>query len=163
AVTQLQIEHTKVAPGAEGFGLEIPERKRNWRGRFSGNLFVLEGGAAKQALQKILPRVNRQGGARLRAKEGGQVVWATPTAESLGEQATAARGRYWKESQKQGYLQRLEPAVRLALEMGAHEDAERRWLAGELLELEEAWRAAEELAAIADKLGVPEDVEARLA
>ena len=41
---------------------------------------------------------------------------------------------------------------RLALEMAANEDAERRALRGELEQLEEAWREAEEIAAIADHL-----------
>ena len=41
---------------------------------------------------------------------------------------------------------------RLALEMAANEDAERKALAGELEQLEEAWREAEEIAAIADHL-----------
>ena len=41
---------------------------------------------------------------------------------------------------------------RLALEMAAHEDTERRALDGELAELEAAWRDAEEIAAIADAL-----------
>ena len=162
-VTQLQIENTKLAPGSAGWELQIPERKRNWIGKLSGNLFVLEGTAAKQALQKLLPRVNRQGASRQRVKEAVQVLESTPSTESLVGQVTESPDRYWKASKTLGYLQHLPPAVRLALEMGAHEDAERRWLAGELLELEEAWRAAEELAAIADKLGVPEDVEARLA
>lgn len=44
---------------------------------------------------------------------------------------------------------------RLALEMAAHEDAERRALEGELAELEAAWRDAEEIAAIADDLLPP--------
>lgn len=41
---------------------------------------------------------------------------------------------------------------RLALEMAAHEETERRALEGELAELEEAWREADEIAAIADAL-----------
>lgn len=41
---------------------------------------------------------------------------------------------------------------RLALEMAAHEDTERRALQGELAELTAAWREAEEIAAIADSL-----------
>jgi hypothetical protein len=41
---------------------------------------------------------------------------------------------------------------RLALEMAANEDAERKALRGELAQLEEAWREAEEIAAIADRL-----------
>jgi hypothetical protein len=41
---------------------------------------------------------------------------------------------------------------RLALEMAAHEESERRALEGELLDLEEAWREADEIATIADAL-----------
>jgi hypothetical protein len=51
-----------------------------------------------------------------------------------------------------GFLTRLAPVQRLALEMAAHEDAERRAVEGELKELETAWRNAEEIAAIADNL-----------
>ena len=47
---------------------------------------------------------------------------------------------------------RLPLVDRLALEMAANEDTERRAMAGELLELERAWRDAEEIAAIADGL-----------
>ena len=47
---------------------------------------------------------------------------------------------------------RLPLVDRLALEMAANEDTERRAMEGELLELEQAWRDAEEVAAIADGL-----------
>jgi hypothetical protein len=49
--------------------------------------------------------------------------------------------------------------TRLALEMALHEEQERRALAGELVELELAWREAEEVAAIADNLFVPAEHE----
>jgi len=49
----------------------------------------------------------------------------------------------------------LPPEVRLALEMSAHEEAERRALEGELSALTEAWQAAEAVASIADNLFVP--------
>ena len=49
--------------------------------------------------------------------------------------------------------------VRLALEMAAHENTERMALEGELAVLEEAWREAEEIAAISDKLLIPKSVE----
>ena len=52
--------------------------------------------------------------------------------------------------------------LRLAMEMAAHEDAERRALEGELVELERHWREAEELAAIADALPLAPTVEAKL-
>jgi hypothetical protein len=52
------------------------------------------------------------------------------------------------------------PEIRLALEMAAHEDTERRALAGELTLLEREWRDAERLAAISDALSVPGSIEA---
>lgn len=54
-----------------------------------------------------------------------------------------------------GLLAELDPAIRLALEMAAHEAEERLYLRGELWRLERAWREAEEIAAIADRLFVP--------
>ncbi len=56
----------------------------------------------------------------------------------------------------------LTPVGALALEMALHEEQERRALEGELAGLEAAWRAAEEIAAIADRLAVPPEVESRL-
>lgn len=49
-------------------------------------------------------------------------------------------------------LPRLPLADRLALEMAANEDTERRAAEGELEDLEAAWREAEEIAAIADSM-----------
>ena len=53
----------------------------------------------------------------------------------------------------------LPEATRLALEMAAHEDSERRALEGELDLLEQAWKEAEEVAAIADNMFLPAFVE----
>ena len=50
---------------------------------------------------------------------------------------------------------------RLALEMAVHEEAEHQALDGELRALETAWREAEEIAAIADSMFVPDAVQAR--
>ncbi|HEU4997127.1 MAG TPA: hypothetical protein VFT29_20060 [Gemmatimonadaceae bacterium] len=55
-------------------------------------------------------------------------------------------------SEERALIHLLPDVDRLALEMAANEDAERRALAGELALLEEAWREAEEIAAIADHI-----------
>ncbi len=55
-------------------------------------------------------------------------------------------------SEERTPLHWLPDVDRLALEMAANEDAERRALTGELRQLEEAWREAEEVAAIADHI-----------
>ncbi len=49
--------------------------------------------------------------------------------------------------------------TRLALEMALHEEQERRALEGELAQLERAWREAEEIAAIADNLLLPDHTD----
>jgi hypothetical protein len=55
-------------------------------------------------------------------------------------------------SEPRTLLPKLPLVDRLALEMAANEDAERRAMEGELTVLEAAWREAEEIAAIADTL-----------
>jgi hypothetical protein len=61
-------------------------------------------------------------------------------------------GRGGLGSEPRTTLPRLPLVDRLALEMAANEDAERLALEGELAQLEEAWREAEVIAAIADRL-----------
>jgi len=79
-------------------------------------------------------------------------------ARFFGRAEHEARRRGW------GYLDvwQMPLVVRLALEMAAHEEPERRALEGELAELEAAWRDAEELAAISDALSAPAAVERKL-
>lgn len=57
---------------------------------------------------------------------------------------------------------RLDDAERVALEMAANEETERRAARGELDLLENAWREAEEIAHIADNLFLPTGVEERI-
>jgi hypothetical protein len=79
---------------------------------------------------------------------------ATTAAERLA--LRLANRSFWGQggtgSESATPLYRLPSVNRLALEMAANEDVERRALAGELEELREAWREAEEIAAIADDL-----------
>jgi hypothetical protein len=61
-------------------------------------------------------------------------------------------GRGGTSSEEHTPLFRLPDVDRLALEMAANEDIERRALLGELSELHDAWKEAEEIAAIADEM-----------
>lgn len=61
-----------------------------------------------------------------------------------------------------GVLHRMPVATRLAIEMALHEEEEMRAMQGELWRLERAWKAAEEVAAIADGLTVPEGMDSEL-
>jgi hypothetical protein len=53
-------------------------------------------------------------------------------------------------------------SIRLALEMAAHEEPERRALEGELHLLEAEWKTAEEIASIADDMFLPPSVNDEL-
>ena len=58
-----------------------------------------------------------------------------------------------------GLIHKLPHPTRLALEMALHEEQERRALEGELWRLERAWEEAEEIAAIADGLLLPDGAD----
>src|SRR5690606_12484426 len=60
------------------------------------------------------------------------------------------RGPAHLTTQRSYPLAEIAPEVRLALEMSAHEETERRALEGELKLLEREWREAERVAKIAD-------------
>jgi hypothetical protein len=64
--------------------------------------------------------------------------------------------------QQSAQLAAMPLEVRLALEMAAHEETERRALEGELTALEAQWKDAEEIAAIADQITLPERISKRL-
>jgi hypothetical protein len=78
----------------------------------------------------------------------------TPFSERLALQLANRSfwGRGGTGSEEQTPLFRLPAVDRLALEMAANEDIERRALLGELESLHAAWQDAEEIAAIADEL-----------
>ncbi|MFI5310228.1 MAG: hypothetical protein ACHQQ3_03275 [Gemmatimonadales bacterium] len=83
---------------------------------------------------------------------------AEPSGRSVAERLALrlANRSFWGRgstgSEPQTPLYRLPSVDRLALEMASNEDVERRALSGELEELREAWREAEEIAAIADDM-----------
>jgi hypothetical protein len=83
---------------------------------------------------------------------------AEPAAQTVAERLALrlANRSFWGHggtgSEPAMPLYRLPSVNRLALEMAANEDAERRALSGELDELREAWREAEEIAEISDNM-----------
>ena len=116
--------------------------------------YQLSDDAAVRAASLLLARINRLGGSRRAVERAVRLLDEHPTPSDLFEfvaRTALARGRAALADQP------LES--RLALEMAAHEDSERRALAGELTELTRVWREAEEIAAIADGLFVPMAIE----
>jgi hypothetical protein len=125
--------------------LGVPHQKR---------IVTLEGDAAVQALGKLLPQLNRFGGSRDRVSEAVALIEREP--DPLRFFDVAARQATDRAKTK---ISALPEATRLALEMAAHEDSERKALEGELAVLEQAWKEAEEVAAIADNMFLPAFVE----
>jgi hypothetical protein len=125
--------------------LGVPHRKR---------IVTLQGEGAVQALGKLLPQLNRFGGSRERVSEAVSLI--ERAADPLHFFDVAARQAMNHDKPK---ISALPEATRLALEMAAHEDSERRALEGELALLEQAWKEAEEVAAIADNMFLPSFVE----
>lgn len=119
----------------------------------------LVGPAAMQAASVILAHANAWGASR----RGVQA--AVAHIEDAGDPQRclkAIRKEVGRTGRRGRDLWKLPQEVRLAMEMAVHEHAERHAMEGELAELERRWRAAEEIAAIADRLAVPVDVERKL-
>ena len=119
---------------------------------------VNEGGGSKRVIEHAVADLAAAGDpeelVRATARRGldlGQAFATTPLLHVPGL-VKIERGR------KRRLFSGREPADKprrpelLALEMALHEESERRALAGELAELEAAWREADEIAGIADAL-----------
>ena len=140
--------------------LDVPDGIKSysvvpWR-RSERSFVSLHGDAALAAARVALPLINQAGG---KPKVVSDAVARLDGNADVGlafARAAATAGN------PSGYLARLPEAQRLALEMALHEADERRALEGELAELEQRWRDAEEIAAIADSLLVPDDVTRKI-
>ncbi len=174
---QLQTVRLIERPASEGgWGLDVPYYGRlrddvpwhrqlhNYMNLPGGQGHVtLSGASAEMAAGRLLARINRAGATQRRIREAVELL------ESAGDPSryfasAATRTREWGREQfwgDTGALRFLPPAVRLALEMAAHEDVERAAMEGELAELEMAWRDADEIADIADNMLLPDSVVQR--
>jgi len=130
-----------------------PNDTAGWELRL-GDGTVLMGAEAMEAVALLLPLVNDAGGADVTVRRAADyIVKKGQTADAVFR---AAARRYGEE--KTARLARLDPHIRLALEMLSHEESERRALAGELRYLKRAWQEAEGLARIEDHLATPRSV-----
>lgn len=119
----------------------------------------LKGDRALELARAIFPRINRSGGRAATVAQAVQELEEAGSPAAAFERAARDVGRGGGGSKD---IHQLPATIRLALEMAAHEETERRAMEGELAELEAAWREAEEVAAIADSLTLPERVAQRL-
>jgi hypothetical protein len=119
-----------------------------------------QGDDARLIASVVLPRANVDGAGKADIQRAVELISVTnltadPLAGILGQRRSASGRALGLES--------LNTPQRLALEMALHEEQERKALHGELNVLEAQWRAAEEIAAIADSLAMPDAVEKRFA
>ncbi|MBD0320516.1 MAG: hypothetical protein ICV87_09300 [Gemmatimonadetes bacterium] len=154
---------------ASGIALHVPDTelekpKTDWSGkpRFGASgVVALVGRDARRALERSLVRVNEKGGKRDQLREAVGLIAASSPEEYI--RATARRrvtlGKRGESERGPSAFDRrdrrvITPVHALALEMALHEEQERRAMEGELSILEAAWRDAEPIAAIADRLAL---------
>jgi hypothetical protein len=143
----------------EGIGLRIipANDDQGWALRFAleGKFLDFHGGDAIHTAHLVAPAINAQGGAL------SDVDRAVRDIENAG-----SPDRYFKRVLGYGQtknwhytaLNEYPIHMRLAFEMASHEETERAAMEGELQQLANDWKEAEEIAAIADNLFLPKSV-----
>jgi hypothetical protein len=133
-----------------GWGVQLPHQREQGR-----EILRLTGDAAWRVATSTLTQLNFMGAARAEVYDALSLL-DHPEGGVDYPQQLAARvrrdARRWRGERHLGLLNALPGERRLALEMALHEETERRALEGKLAALEDAWRDAEEIAAIADAL-----------
>ncbi len=136
--------------------------EQGWALRFFGFTMPVDltGRDALQTVHKVMPAINIMGGfwSNVRNAVGEIERVGTPDLyfRRVIDYARTNRMSYTP-------LQGFPASIRLALEMASQEETERRALVeGELKQLEADWREAEEIAALADNLLVPDEIAGRL-
>jgi len=101
---------------------------------------------------KLLARINRSGGKKEQERLAVEMLERVAN-DRAPDLFTGLMNQYAAKTSVTKSLKDYGEPLNLALEMALQEQRERELLAGELLELEFAWKEAEELARIADSLG----------
>jgi len=154
-------------PGqVDGIALVVPDAARKdpktdgWgKPKYVAEPLVLADRDARAFLNRAMVHLNEKGATRRRLDDAVARLGQVGSAEDFLRR-TASEG-HTLGKRKDMPERALQPADSLALEMALHEEAERRALEGELALLQSAWREAEEIAAIADRLAVPAGTETR--
>jgi hypothetical protein len=148
-VDKLRLTHADY--GQPGWGLLVGEAR-------------VSGALAERTLASLLPAINRFGGTREQLRNAVALIGQHATPADYVRTTISTHLRRQREESQTAPWRGWGPPMglmghqRLALEMALHEDEERRAMEGELSGLEAAWREAEEVAAIADDLFLPEPV-----
>ena len=140
-----------------GIALVVPDAARKdpktdgWgKTKYVAEPLVLADADARTFLSRAMVHLNEKGASHKRLTSAVELLGSAGTAEDFLRR-TAGEGRTLA-ARKDMPGRALVPEGALALEMALHEESERRALHGELTLLESAWREAEEIAVIADRL-----------
>ncbi len=151
--------HLLLAEGGEGWRLRVEHRR---------GATVLDGDVASRTLGRLLAHANQEGGSGKKVTSAVEQLTAARSAEDfILRYVKRVRREHRYFSHTTGYVDADSLAgqsidERLALEMALHEETERAAMEGELTALEDAWKEAEEIAAIADDLLLPTSITARI-
>jgi hypothetical protein len=178
-VQQKHLLESRLYPSAapEGWTLRVahaPGWGRGWND--SQEFMTLDGEPALRIAGQLMARVNRRGAKERTVRDAVRQIedaghpeaylrTAARESERLREAGAVAleakrrrRRRSRASHTRKGSLEALPREMSLAIEMATQEEVEREAMQGELAALEAAWEAAEEVAAIADDLLLPESV-----
>jgi hypothetical protein len=150
-IRRKNLEHVSLTPGRGAVEFAISIKVKTDTLHYTGDRALRVAGV-------LLPSINRYGGSRR------QVESAVRVLDEAGDPHEVFRSSLFN-SPGSVYrpLHKLDYPLRLALEMAAHEETERRALEGELALLENAWREAEEIAEISDNMFLPPTIDDWLA
>jgi hypothetical protein len=151
----LRLVHTRQLDGKSSWVDEHLREKEETR--------LLTGATAVRVAGQILPRFNHAGASAKGVQEAVGLLEQARDPEALYAQVAAETRRRFRARSfqvgEEGGLKQIPTTMRLALEMAAHEESERRALEGELAELERAWQDAEQIARIADDMFLPAETD----
>ncbi len=136
----------RLLPDEDDSGFMVEVKKGRRKAGFRGE-------DARRVAAALVPRMNQQGGSRRSVQRAVREIESAGHPERFLTEVASREHRNWRGSI--GHVGTMPVPVRLALEMSLHEEQERRALEGELWILEQAWKEAEEIAAIADNLLLP--------
>jgi hypothetical protein len=180
-----QLSRVSILAADDGWNLRVPyalprgtprmlRSGRQFRPGRLGNMpdqtgaVLLTGEEAVHVARQLLPSINAKGAKAATVSSAVELLEETQDAQNLFARYTVPPLKTGRASRKSkddtpgARITQLPAAVRLALEMVANEESERRALEGELALLEDAWRDAEEIAAIADDMFLPEGTQQEL-
>jgi len=150
------LEGAVLQPGTEGgVELRLPRvmaPSARWNGMMVETPVVLRDPAARRVLERGMVHLNRAGADRDRLKHALNLITSAGSAEEYIRGTASSRLALARDVNTRKWMP---SGTALALEIALHEEQERRALQGELSILEAAWRDAEPIADIADRLATP--------